>query len=574
MEANSRPKQAKPFSQGGEIQNGDTGNHQNIPPTRGVGHLSRFQRRLLPHTNTGTIQEIPKISCPGSDVPVQSTALWSVHSAHGVHCISKGGQTDGHTQGYKNPPVPRRLVSTGQISPNLPPTYPNPSPDVSGARLASEFGKIRTGTQTGLRLRRLSVRPQVRPGQTDSGPVAKPSGQDTNTSVTTDLSGPAVHVPDRPSNSHRKTSSLRPASHETHTVASQKQLEGTGISGEGYPSTQVSAPPLAMVARRKQCTLWSTFTPNKTCSANLYRRIKRRVWRSLKRTHCKGILVTARKQTTHKLPGVKSSFSSSERIPRSLCRQNSPGGNRQHYSGSLHKQRRRHEVGPTVCPTVENLDLVLPATSDSKSPTHSRPFECYSRQAIQTGSDHPDGVVPPSRSVFRICSKWHQPQIDLFATRFNHKLPQFVSPVPDPLAVAVDALTLPWEDLDTYAFPPTAILGKVVEKLLDSRYQRFILIAPGWPNMPWFWDLVAMSSQIPLSLPNLPNLLTQPFNQIPHRNLTNLNLHAWLLEPQQSKNRASLRQWQHKLRLLKEDQPDQSMRQSGPFLQSGASLIK
>ena len=26
-------------------------------------------------------------------------------------------------------------------------------------------------------------------------------------------------------------------------------------------------------------------------------------------------------------------------------------------------------------------------------------------------------------------------------------------------------------------------------------------------------------------------LLTQPFNQIPHRNLTNLNLHAWLLEP-------------------------------------------
>ena len=35
--------------------------------------------------------------------------------------------------------------------------------------------------------------------------------------------------------------------------------------------------------------------------------------------------------------------------------------------------------------------------------------------------------------------------------------------------------------------------------------------------MPWFWDLVAMSSQIPPSLPNLPNLLTQPFNQIPQK---------------------------------------------------------
>ena len=125
-----------------------------------------------------------------------------------------------------------------------------------------------------------------------------------------------------------------------------------------------------------------------------------------------------------------------------------------------------------------------------------------------------------------ICNRWHQPHVDLFATRFNHKLPLFVSPVPDSLAFAVDALTLPWEDLDAYAFPPTPILGKVVEKLLNSPCKRLILIAPGWPNMPWFWDLVNMSSQVPLRLPNLPNLLTQPFNQIPHRNLTNLNLHA------------------------------------------------
>ena len=90
----------------------------------------------------------------------------------------------------------------------------------------------------------------------------------------------------------------------------------------------------------------------------------------------------------------------------------------------------------------------------------------------------------------------------------------------------------------------------------------------------WLWDLVAMPSQIPLCLSNLPNLLTQPFNQGLHRSLSNLNLHAWLLEPQQSRSRASLRQWQHELRLLKEDQPDPSMRQTGPFLQSGALVIR
>ena len=154
-------------------------------------------------------------------------------------------------------------------------------------------------------------------------------------------------------------------------------------------------------------------------------------------------------------------------------------------------------------------------------------------QTIQTEwSLHPE--------VFKaICSWWHQPQVDLFASRFNNKLPQFVSPVPDPKAWAVDALSLSWENLDPYAFPPAAILGKVVEKLQDYPCNRIILIAPGWPNMPWFWDLVAMSSQIPLCLPNIPNLVSQPFNQVLHRNLSNLNLHAWLLEPQLSRSKVS-----------------------------------
>ena len=240
--------------------------------------------------------------------------------------------------------------------------------------MVGEFREIRTGTQTSIRLCRLPVRPQVRPGQTDSGPVAKPSGQDTSTFITTGLSGPAAHVLDRSSNSHRKARSPRPTTHETHTVASQKQLKGTRISREGYPSTKVPAPSLAMVVRGRQCTSRPTITPSKTCSANFDRRIKRRVGRSLKRVHCKRVLVGAGKQAAHKLSGTKSSVPSLKRVSKSLCRQNSSGSNRQDYSSSLHKQGRRNEVGPTVCPTVENLDLVFPATSDSKSSTHPRPF--------------------------------------------------------------------------------------------------------------------------------------------------------------------------------------------------------
>ena len=152
-----------------------------------------------------------------------------------------------------------------------------------------------------------------------------------------------------------------------------------------------------MVATRRQRSYRSTSTPNKTCSTNIYRCIKRRVGRSLKRTHCKTVMVPTRKQAAHKLSGTKSSLSSTEKVPKPLQRQNSTCGNRQDYSSVLHKQRRRHEVGPAVCPTMENLDLVHQTPGNSQSPTHSGPAEHGSRQAISFRPDHSNRVVPPSR---------------------------------------------------------------------------------------------------------------------------------------------------------------------------------
>ena len=146
-----------------------------------------------------------------------------------------------------------------------------------------------------------------------------------------------------------------------------------------------------------------------------------------------------------------------------------------------------------------------------------------------------------SQQVFDLlCSRWARPHVDLFATRFNHKLPKFVSPVPDPTAWAVDALSLSWDNLDVYAFPPVSLLNQVTSKVMDQGCRMMIMIAPGWPNMPWFWDLVNLSIQVPFKLPLQRDLVTQPFNGLLHRNLSNLNLHAWLLGPLPSKKKDSL----------------------------------
>ena len=91
-------------------------------------------------------------------------------------------------------------------------------------------------------------------------------------------------------------------------MASQKQLEGTRITRKGDPSPQVPATPFTMVAEGRQCTYRPTITPNKTCSANIYRRINRRVGRPLKRAHCRRNRVPSGKQVAYKLLELKAVF--------------------------------------------------------------------------------------------------------------------------------------------------------------------------------------------------------------------------------------------------------------------------
>ena len=210
------------------VQNGDPRDNKDLPTVRGVGHLHRLQRRILPYTNSQSVQEVHAFSHPGPVLLVQSSTLWPIHSTHGVHSGGQRGQTDGFTEGHKNPPVPRRLVGENHIPPNLSPAYTNLCNSLSRTRLAGEQGEVRTGAKTGFQLRRLPVRPQGGQGQTHTRAFADLNRQDSVNPVRSSVPGPAVHVPHRTSHSHRKASPLRSSSHETLTVALEEQLEGTG----------------------------------------------------------------------------------------------------------------------------------------------------------------------------------------------------------------------------------------------------------------------------------------------------------------------------------------------------------
>ena len=153
-----------------------------------------------------------------------------------------------------------------------------------------------------------------------------------------------------------------------------------------------------------------------------------------------------------------------------------------------------------------------------------------------------------ANSVFQMLNF---PNVDLFATRFNHRLPLYVSPVQDYKALAIDALSMDWNHLHAYAFPPFILIPAVLEKIRQHQC-RIVLIAPFWPQQQWFSELLLLLVSAPIRLPLIPRLLTQSKGRFVHQNLPILDLHAWEL----SNNQSEIRNFHKTLQILSPDQEE------------------
>ena len=198
METYTRSEQTKSFPHGEEIQNGDTGNHQNVPPTRGVSGFNRLQGCLLPHTNTGTVQEYLGFSVQSQTYQFKALPF-GLSNAYGVHGCSQGGETDIRIHHYLDDWLVRArshqiclqhtqdLVKMWQdlgwlVNLEKSELEPKQIPDFVGYQFDRKSGRDRPTLDR---------------------------WQNLQEKIHTLLSGPAVHVVDRFVNSHRKSSSPR-----------------------------------------------------------------------------------------------------------------------------------------------------------------------------------------------------------------------------------------------------------------------------------------------------------------------------------------------------------------------------
>ena len=107
---------------------------------------------------------------------------------------------------------------------------------------------------------------------------------------------------------------------------------------------------------------------------------------------------------------------------------------------------------------------------------------------VLISSPAPSGLS--TMDVFRSLTCQWPVMIDLFATSDNHHCSIYFSPFRDPLSAGTDALLQSWDGLLAYAFPPWSILPHVLAKLRVSNQTLLTLVAPYWPQRPWFVDLL------------------------------------------------------------------------------------
>lgn len=137
-----------------------------------------------------------------------------------------------------------------------------------------------------------------------------------------------------------------------------------------------------------------------------------------------------------------------------------------------------------------------------------------------------------------LCQQFGTPEIDLFASRLNAKLPKFVTWRPEPGAFTVNAFTISWANTYVYIFPPFSLITKCLHKLKLEESEA-LFIAPLWPTQPWFSQLTSLLIATPVQLPQ-ERLLFLPAHPDQVHPLNHLRLIACRLSGKSTKHNTFL----------------------------------
>ena len=394
VEASHRPKQAQHFSPCRKVQNGNPGVHPDFPGPRGVGIVDRPVGRIPSHPHPSKLKEVPKVLLQGPGVSVHLPTFRTGHSPPGLYDDRKGSETNGPLKRTQNSPIPGRLADQVPVPGGISKGHtgsgrPNP---ILG--LDNQPGKIRTETYSGVFVRGLRIPPRFSPCKTHSREMAQTSGFDPMTQVKTCFDCKMFDVSNWVASLNEENGPGGMPSHEALSVSSQGALEISSVAGQPPSLDRSHCSPPRLVAKPLKCDERRRPSSQGPQYPTLYRRLKRRLGRSLRSKFYKRAVVRAGKKATHKCPGIEGGLPGPSRLQGPVPESNSVSCDGQLNSGNLHQQARGNSLSRDVRSPVENHDLVPSLPYNIESQAHSRVSECDGRPPIQVQPSAVNRMVP------------------------------------------------------------------------------------------------------------------------------------------------------------------------------------
>ena len=166
---------------------------------------------------------------------------------------------------------------------------------------------------------------------------------------------------------------------------------------------------------------------------------------------------------------------------------------------------------------------------------------------------HPTEWTLHNAVTSAIFQRWPTPHVDLFASEKNHKLPVFFSIRLSPSSSGVNALTQNWDCLYGYAYPPTALIPRVLRKLRLQPTAQILLVAPFWPSQPWFCQMTSMLTDLPRAISQRDDLLKNAVTGMRYPKPEVMRLTVWPLSANPSLTAAF-----QQMLLTRQPEPDEN----------------
>ena len=238
--------------------------------------------------------------------------------------------------------------------------------------------------------------------------------------------------------------SARTATPETSAAILARSLETSVTQSQRADTseTRSTRSPSAMVVGQRVYTSTDAARHSQGSGTSVYRCVRVGMGRPPSHTPGEWCLVDEGDKTPHQSIGNDGCTKRLDDLQETVDRYDSATHVRQRYRRVIPAKTGRHSIS-----------VSLPSSTGS-AVTSTRCTDYYSGQAYPGEKNvladllsrrdkiiHTEWTLHQS-VVNALCITWDRPNIDLFATRLNHWLPVFVSPMADPQAVDVDALSI------------------------------------------------------------------------------------------------------------------------------------